>query len=269
MKKVLFKILILSSIVVLAARFGSQPLMKILGYQSKSGIKITASPEATVFMNGQEIGQTPFQDENLPPGEYQIKLVANSFGKSSWQGRVPLNGGTMSLVHRELAPGIASSSGEILILRPGSGGVFSSTPTESDVEIDGQFYGKTPLIVSSLPVGEHIFVISHSGYITRSIKAALPQKMILNIEVNLAISEVALPIDATPKIKTVAKVIVKQTPTGFLRVRNEPTLKGVEIGRVMPGESLTLVEEFSNWYKVRLEDGTEGYISSLYAQKQF
>lgn len=266
MKKFIFKALIFFSLIALGARFGSQPLLDVLFSQNKAGLRITAVPEAVIFINGVEVGQTPYQDENLKAGEYKVELKANG---GHWQGIVKLTGGTLSIVNRELALSTASSSGEILSLSPGKGVVLTSTPTGAEVEIDGKIVGKTPLSLSGLEVGEHTFLLSHLGYLKRSIRATLPEKMQLNINVDLAISEVDLSnITVPPLESTNKKVIAKQTSVGFLRVREKPTTGSKEITRVAPGEELVLLEELSNWDKVRLSDGTEGYVSSLYVQKQ-
>ncbi|MFH0937638.1 MAG: PEGA domain-containing protein [Candidatus Daviesbacteria bacterium] len=268
MKKAIFQILIILSLLVLAIRFGSQPLLDFLGYQPKAGLKITSVPSATVFINDHEVGSTPYQNENLKPGEYKVKLKTDS---ALWQNVVKINSGTLSVVNREMAASIASSSGEILTLHEGLGVTLASNPTGSQVEIDGKVAGKTPLEVTDLSVGEHTFLFSHEGYLSRSIRAALPPKMNLAIEVDLAMSEMDLSLVPSPNITSTpleSKVIISQTPTGFLRVRNKPSTSGTEVGRVKPGDSLTLEEELTGWFKIKLNDGTVGYISSQYAKKQ-
>ena len=63
-------------------------------------------------------------------------------------------------------------------------------------------------------------------------------------------------------------ITIQETPTGFLRVRKEPTVSSEEIGRVNPGETFTLIEEKTGWYKIELKDKQEGWVSSQYAKKQ-
>jgi N-acetylmuramoyl-L-alanine amidase len=66
----------------------------------------------------------------------------------------------------------------------------------------------------------------------------------------------------------VAKVLILQTPTGFLRVRDQPSLGGNEITQVKPGETYQLLDERTDWYQIKLTNGQTGWISSEYAQKQ-
>ncbi|MBU1031567.1 SH3 domain-containing protein [Patescibacteria group bacterium] len=63
-------------------------------------------------------------------------------------------------------------------------------------------------------------------------------------------------------IESSATVTVKDTPTGFLRVRKTPG--GEEITKINPGEQFNLVKEQIGWVQIVLEDGTSGWISKQY-----
>lgn len=267
MKKKLFIFLVFLSLFVLVMRFGSNFTDKILSPSQIAGLKITTAPGASVLIDGIEVGQTPYLNEKLKPQSYLIKLVANS---ASWQGLITLSEKTLSVINRELTENIASSSGEILTLSSGNGINIISTPSNAEVSVDGKICGVTPLLIPAIDPGEHEFLISHKGYLKRNIKAVLPENMILNLEVNLAVADLNIEPSSTnlpvpPVIKP--KVLIKKTPTGFLRVRSNPSLKAAEITRIASNESLDLLEELPGWYKVKLENGQEGYISSSYAQK--
>jgi hypothetical protein len=58
-------------------------------------------------------------------------------------------------------------------------------------------------------------------------------------------------------------VIVANTPTGWLRIRNKPW--GDEVERAVPGDVFEFVSEVGEWYEVKLASGTSGYIHSDYA----
>ncbi len=59
------------------------------------------------------------------------------------------------------------------------------------------------------------------------------------------------------------KVIIKETGTGWLRVRSTPG--GSEIGRVNPGEEFYLLDKKDGWVLIELSDGQKGWVSSKYA----
>jgi hypothetical protein len=64
-----------------------------------------------------------------------------------------------------------------------------------------------------------------------------------------------------------SRLEILPTGTGWLRVRSGPGLGNAEVGRVNVGESVTLLEESNSWYKIRLVDNTEGWISSQFTKK--
>ena len=257
-------ILILISLIALLLRFGDKWAQVLLGIKQESGISVSSVPsDATVYLDGEEMGKTPFEDKNLQVKDYTVKIVK---GEAIWQGKVKLISGTVTTVGRDLAPDPTSSAGEILTLDKGRGLTVVSNPTDAEVEIDGKSYGKTPITLSIEP-GERTILVSHGNYSNRSIRASLPEGFNLTVTVDLALAEADLTTISTPVISQTPQVVVKQTPTGFLRVRDKPSLSGKEIAQVKPGDSLILLEELSGWYRVRLANGTEGYVSSSYAEK--
>ena len=197
-------------------------------------------------------------------GDYTVRLEK---GNASWQGRVKLTFGTVTVVNRDLASDPASSAGEILTLNKGKGLTIISSPSEAQVEIDGKSYDNTPVIVD-IATGEHTILVSHANYLKRSIPADLPNNFNLTVSVDLALSEADLTTTPTSVITQTPEVLVKNTPTGFLRVRDKPNLNGKEIDQVKPGEILILLEEQGAWDRVRLSDGTEGFVSSSYVEKK-
>jgi uncharacterized protein YgiM (DUF1202 family) len=62
-------------------------------------------------------------------------------------------------------------------------------------------------------------------------------------------------------------VVIKDTPTGFLRVRIEPSTSASESGRVKPGEKYSIVDEKSGWYEIKFDGVNNGWISGQYTSK--
>lgn len=265
MKKIIFGILIFLSLTVLVVRYSSKIGEILFNIKTKGGLSVLSTPdEATVFIDGKEAGKTPFEDKNLEIKQYNIKLEKTD---ATWQGNIKLTPQTMAIINRDLAKQQASSSGEILTLNKGRGMTVISNPTDSQVEVDGKQYGKTPISINLDP-GDHTVIVDHPNYLKRSIRANLPQDFNLTVSVDLALTEVDLAVTQAPVITQTPEVIVKQTPTGFLRVRDKPSLSGKEIGKVNSGDKLILLEELSGWDRIRLTDGTEGFVSSQYVEKK-
>ncbi len=64
-----------------------------------------------------------------------------------------------------------------------------------------------------------------------------------------------------------AYVKVINTPTGWLNVRSGPGTNFKKITRVDVGEEFLLLENGKNWYKIKIDDKTDGWIFSEYALK--
>ncbi len=262
--KGLFLLLVTFSLISLAVKFTQAPFKRFLGLEEKSGIKITSQPEAEVLINGHQVGTTPFSSENLSPGDYQVKLVKENL---IWQSNVKLTAGTITAITRDLSAKPDASAGEVVTLFPGQGLVVLSNPPTAEVSLDNQVKGLTPLTLDDISIGEHNIIIKHIGFVARSIRMVLPDKVQMVINADLAGSDESLDV-SIPKVIVLPKVVVLSTPTGFLRVRDKPNLGGIEVARVNPGDTLDLLEEdkTSGWDKVRLPDNKEGYVSSSYVQ---
>lgn len=272
MRKTILIILVFLSLVSIVLRFGTETLTRILNFSERAGLRVDSVPISKVFINSKEVGTTPFQDENLTEGEYLIKLEQQDLQQIpkvlNWQGYVNLNGGTLSVINRQLASSIAAASGEVITLEKGRGITIISIPTQAEVSVDNKIYGRTPITISDLEGGEHQFLIGRDGFLKKSIKIKLVEGYNVILNIDLAIAEADLTKITTIPVSSTQKVLVKDTPTGFLRVRDKPSIDGREITRVSPGDDLILLEELSSWARIRLQDGKEGYVSSSYIEKK-
>ena len=261
MKKTFFALILLISLIVLAFKFANF-LPQALGIRQTAGIRIQSDPDgANVVIDDQTLGKTPYEVDNLEAKEVSIKL---SSGNGNWEGKVVLAPQTITFVNRQLSSESLSQAGEILSLDKGAGVTVISSPSGAEVSADGQILGKTPGTFG-VSEGEHTFVVSKAGFINRSIQAILPRDYNLRLAVDLAASEEQIPEPSLLKpVLTTPKVKVLSTPTGFLRVRDRASTLGREIGRVTPGDELAFIEVSSSWTKIKMEDGTEGFVSSQY-----
>lgn len=264
MKKALFLILVFVSVCLIIVKLSTKPLLQFLNIEAKSGIRIESNPPAAVFINNQEVGKTSYQQEGLSVGDYLIELRSE---KGSWKGYVHLNPGALSVVNREITENPSHASGEVITLEKGSGISIITSPPNADVEIDGKLVGQTPLLLADIEPGEHTFLLGKANFVKRSIRSVVTQGFRLNLMADLAISEADLTSVAAPVVTTTKQLLVKPTPTGFLRVRVSPNASSQEVARVRPGDKLELLEDLSSWKKVKLTTGKEGYVSSAYVEE--
>lgn len=249
-----------------------------------AGLKISTSPSSSVYINDKLIGKTPYETR-YPAGEYVLKLIPDdsSYQASAWQGKVILNPSVWTYIKRELGSSELKTAGEILTLEKISQSdaqINVTSQTEgANVILDGQEKGVTPLFINDIIPGEHDIAVTSTGFIQRTVRVQATTGYKLNIDFQLALStdEIATAsVSLTPSPTIVSSgetaggkpsISIKDTPTGFLRVRSGPNLSATETAQVKPGEKFPLIEEKEGWYKITLSNGKEGWISSRYAGK--
>jgi hypothetical protein len=64
-----------------------------------------------------------------------------------------------------------------------------------------------------------------------------------------------------------ATVTPSDRVTSYLVVRNQPSSDGLEVGRLKPGEKAETIQSVPRWLKVRLSDGTVGYVSKAWVEE--
>ncbi|MBI4990521.1 SH3 domain-containing protein [Candidatus Gottesmanbacteria bacterium] len=246
-----------------------------------SGLKINATPPADIFLNDKLVGKTPY-DDKYRTGEYVLKLIPqdSTASSSAWQGKIKLNPNVLTFVNRDLGPSELTSSGEILTLEKISQNeaqlnVFS-IPDAAIVLLDGVERGVSPLFSGDLTPGEHDVAVVSPGYVGRTVRVQLTTgyKLIINFQLALSKKEEAIVGEATPTPSLTSPVaqgkpyvLIKETETGFLRVRSSPSKSATETAQVKPGDKYPFLDEQEGWYKISY-DGKEGWISNRYAEKK-
>lgn len=267
--------------------------------RKKSALSVSTTPQATIFLDGEHLGQTPYYNEKLKPGDYVLKIVPESSGQAlnPWEGRVTLSPGILTVVNRELGLTQDDSSGEILSFETSADKNATSisvvtTPDGAVVNLDGEPKGFAPISLDKITEGDHILLISSPGYQDKTIKAKTVKGNKLIASVQLARAVTAPLVDAesqqeatpaaspkaspTPKASpktgsttTPAKpyVTIDSPDTGWVRVRAEASTAGEELTKVDHGQSFPLIDEKSGWYQIEYETGKKGWISGKYAEK--
>ena len=280
MKKLLLIIiglilLVGGGVLIVRARSGGSNQMAIL--------KVTSTPTATIFLDNQNIGKTPFE-QKVKTGEYTIKLIPETTVSSlvSWEGKIKLSANLLTFVNRDLGDSDLTSGGEILSLERIAGNkaelAVISTPDTATVTISAQEKGNTPLVLSDMDPGNYDLTVSAGSYKSRTIKVKTTSQYKLTAQLQLAMSGEVIPtplpspsvepsVKATPKLtpKATSKasteasasatpkakasppakpyIQVLDTPTGFLNVREEPATNANILKQVHPGEYYSLLDE--------------------------
>lgn len=236
----------------------------------------------------------------------KVTAEDTSLGLSSWEGKVNIMPNILTIINRNLGQTDSASSGEVFWLEKISSKdkaalAVVSVPDQAVVKIDGEPKGFAPVSIEDLNPGTYQIVVASPGYEERSIPSAKTfagYKLIINVQLAKKIEGIqeATPsgqvettpsptAKATPKITPKATpspkvtpkpsvappekpyVTIKETPTGWLRVREEPSASATEVARVSPGETFPyLNEQKSGWYKIEYATSKEGWVSGTYVE---
>lgn len=253
-------------------------------------LRVDSNPTVSIFLNNKNIGKSPYKDK-IEAGNYVIKLVPESSNTSfaSWEGNIVVANNLLTYVNASLAESELSTGIDILSLEKitSKQSEFSITtsPDGATVLVDDVARGVTPISIADIAIGEHSVTVTSVGFQSRTAKIKMNPgyRLLATMKLGLAAGgsqEALITPEPTPSTtsatatgsattKDPAKpfVIIKDTPTGFLRVRMEPDRSATEVAQVAPGEKFGLLDTESGWYQIQYEGTSEGWISGQYAEK--
>lgn len=255
----------------------------------KGALQVTSVPESKIYLNGIYLGQTPLckceATDMLKTGEYTIRLVPSENDLPEFQEKITITKSVLTVVDRHFDKG-GASEGSVISLEPlkdkKSVELLSVTiPQQAEVFLDGNTVGLSPIDVHDVTESDHSIKVEKDGYKDKIVRVKTAAGYRLTAKIYLGVTDVlAVPSptpppadESTPAATSSAsakqaKVVILPTGTGFLRVRESNSLGALEIGRVTPGETYPLLGESNEWYQIELTDGTKGWISAQYAEKQ-
>lgn len=252
----------------------------------KGALQVTSVPQSKVYLDIKLLGTTPLcacdLAQMLSIGDYTIKLVPLDGNFRPFEAKITINKGTLTVVDRTFADN-GESDGSIISLSPLNNKkdievLAISLPDEANVFLDNNPVGITPLLLKQVSESDHDLRLTRDGYKDKyiKIKTALGFKLdaliFLGVSANLSFSPIASSEALLSPTVTVSKVLILNTPTGFLRVRENSSVGSLEITRVLPGETYELISEKEGWFEIKLNspdgEGRKGWISSSYAIKE-
>lgn len=256
----------------------------LVGYlkPKPGGIFVDTDPASGVYINENYTGQTPLKISR-EAGEIVLKLVPLVADQNllPFETKITLTAGIETVVEREFGKTEDTSSGDIISFEKDGGNstglIVISTPDNAQVSLDGVPRGFAPYKTSAISPAEHQITVKAPGYIDRVMTVKTRAGYRLTLFAKLARSTEAQTPTALPAPTPVPRVMILDTPTGYLRVRTEPGTDGQEIGQVKPGQTFPLLEEdlATGWFKIQFEEpaaglpkGISGWISNQFASKE-
>ncbi len=249
----------------------------------KGALQVTSVPQSSVYLNNKFIGQTPLckcdGQSLLPTGDYTIRLVPTdpNFSNNPFEQKITINKAVLTVVDRTFGQG-ATSQGSVISLSPQQNGDSASGtlsvvsfPSGVHVSLDGNSIGTSPVSLSHIVESDHDLLLSKPGYKDKTIRIHMVNGFVLSVIAFLGIDPNALSATssaaqsiASSSAAQVTKVTILTTPTGFLNVRNDPSLSGTVVAQIKPGESYPLITQQNGWSQIKLQNGQQGWVSSIY-----
>lgn len=248
-------------------------------FRTGEGLSILTTPSgADVWLDGEIIGKSPL---SLNPNQGVHKVKITQAGYYGRELEINIESGFRLLVEVFLAANPfnepkkleegklelydLSTSQEFLVKNPPiwSEGVFffeKNVDFEFDALINptGRFYFKDQGSWDKKIKGAKQVTVGYLG----DKKAES-----LTAEAKAAIEDIKKRLKVAGPTANKNQVQILTTPTGTLNVRSGPNLNNNIITKVKPGEKYQLLDEQTDWYKIKLPTGSSGWISSQYAKR--
>lgn len=252
--------------------------------KSKGALQITSTPKSKVYLNGKYIGDTPLCKcdikDMIVEGEYTLELIPLSGGYDSFKQRIQINPRVLTVVDKNYAQkdlGDASIIGLTQIENKTDAQISVVTfPEGAKVFLDNDLKGKSSILLKNVKDSDHEIKVSKDGFKDKIVRIRSVPGYRLDVLIYLGLNQnfIASKAGITPSLISTdsskldkVSVVILNTPTGFLRVRQLPSLSAAEISQVAPGEKYLLLDEQDGWFKIQLADEKFGWISTQYAQK--
>jgi hypothetical protein len=276
--------------VTLTRNLGVSPTFSSGGnvwFEQKNGttiLRVVSDPDqASVFVDGTEVGKTPFSSTSITAGDYDIKIEKPGYRPASQRVKISTDA-TLNLAFTLFPIPVPSK----VSLLKGSQTIYDLSVENQIVTTDPAQWAEAVVYWNSLeginlagigvnkePVFD--FFVDYRGSLYDNAGAPVPADNVKNLK-DLKKGGYLGRLSDTPGLTPEAKDALAQlnvssekmakvldTGTGWLRVRDEPNVAGAEIARVNVGESYPVLEEGQGWVKIKVSDSIpEGWVSGTY-----
>jgi serine/threonine protein kinase len=129
------------------------------------GIRITSNPKgASVWLNDEFVGSTPFESGGLPPTTYKLLIEKNGYA-NYFRKSVNVQKNKITPITKTMV-----KIGQLSI---------TTQPSRAKIYLDDQYIGRTRIRNRAVPIGEHTVILQKDGYkpITKTITIAHNKRM--------------------------------------------------------------------------------------------
>lgn len=250
-------------------------------------IKIISNPTgATVYIDNTEVGKTPFSSSTLTPGDYTIRISQE--GYENQEMKVTTDKKYTVNVNVKLFPLPIPSivekfeqSDNLYSIFTNHEGILSNTQTWVDTivywnktkGITLENEGKNKELVFDFFLDYKGNLFNNEGKLTtpEQINKIAKGAYLGKTSDGYGLSEVSKQVylKLTNQTLTTGKMAtILQTETGWLRVRNGPSVSSSEVQKVTIGEKYEVLDEQNGWIKLKLKDNLTGWAIKDYLSIQ-
>lgn len=281
MRKILFILFLTASSLIFA---GCNPLQ----LKQQAGLQvITNEIDASLFLDDQYLDKTPYINKKIKPGNYNLRVQPDDSSLVPYDIPITLNKGTITVVEWQPNISLETSGGTIYEMKKSGDTTleFQTIPNNAILTLDDGIKQFSPLILQDVAEGNHSFEVSLPSYLTQQ-KAVnviknhhITLTIILAKELNAPTNEIEKNIEATDEAEQTSLLgannqeKVQILNTGFfvnekevLRVREEPSTSGKELGFAEVGKTYPFKEKVTGWIGIEFENQV-GWVSDQYSQK--
>jgi len=207
------------------AKQKSKPAQKLIDKPAAlASLSIQSQPtNAQIWINGKPSGKTPLRLKNIKSGSYQIVIRKERF--EDFSKRIIVKSGRNEVIKASLL----SATGILAV---------SSDPAGASITIDGDHFNdsRTPITLSQLPVGKHLFLLEKQGFRAYKEEVEIKRNEKLRLDVKL--------------VELIGKLSVQVKPWGSIYINDQLKKENTDIKY----EASLPVKE----YKVKIVHSTLG-----------
>lgn len=248
---------------------------------SDSTLSVISEPsDASVYIDNNRVGTTPYTTGSLTPGEYNLRIVKS--GYESQNSRFSVDENYQLNVSAKLFPTPVSTSVSTL---PDSFNLYDIASDDSLVTSDTKdwvdaiiYWNKTRGIdlsgvgLNKEPVFDYFVDYKGNVYDQTGSKVSSKGELgsiqrgayLRRISEGPGLSDSAKQTLENLEILGGKKATINYTGTGWLNVRSQPSLDGELLTKVDVGDSYAVLEESGNWVKLRVSSDVQGWVSGTY-----
>src|SRR3989344_9144058 len=167
------KLLFIGFTISLSALLLSGCTLPSLNKKAGLQVSIKGNEKANIFIDGINIGQTPYSSDDLKPGRKAVKLVPETPDEATYETTITISAGNITVMTWTFGKTLDESGGEVFELSKASNKnknelSIVTNPDNIGVKVDGQSKGLSPLILDDLAEGSHSLTVTAPGYVERT-----------------------------------------------------------------------------------------------------